>query len=697
MPRGENRPSVLLSRDENDQVFSLIGPKCQSLATAVVQLFTTEGPAHSEWKKKDTGVLCLVKDNAKRSYFFRIYCLYRKSMIWEHEVYMQIEYKSPRPYLHTFEAEEYMTAFNFANEDEARVLRNILIEKIELRKQRREERRQRSMLATRANSGASHNSHSTTNSAPRHNGVAHTPPPAPSPVPAPMPKANLGGETLLSLQATCVSPYNTLNSAPRHNGVAHTPPPAPSPVPAPMPKANLGGYMCIPLQHFEQRAEAQWRRAPAAARALARARAHAQGQPGRSLQATCVSPYNTLNSAPRHNGVAHPPPPAPSPVPAPMPKVRHCCMRSLQATCVSPYNTLNSAPRHNGVAHPPPPAPSPVPAPMPKANLGGGGYSMKSSGNKKKPTRKLTKADIGSPKDFKHISHVGWDANKGFDVENLPEEEMRSFFSKAGVSETQLQDQATRQFIYDFINTHGGLDAVKEELHDVHKPVKAPMLERGVTPAPPPAPAPPVPSRSPAPSHPPAPPSRAPPPPPARGVPPPPPASAPPPPRTAPPPRPTQPPSTAPPSVPPPPPPPAPGAPPPPPPPPAPLAPPPPPAPPAPPGMPPAGLGAPAPMDPRAALMESIRSGNKGLKHVEVPAKAPVVEDSRSNLLSEIRQGVELRAVSRSTSNSDSSAQVCGDGLAGALARALQERNRAIHSSDSEDSDATTSDGEWDD
>lgn len=29
MPRGENRPSVLLSRDENDQVFSLIGPKCQ--------------------------------------------------------------------------------------------------------------------------------------------------------------------------------------------------------------------------------------------------------------------------------------------------------------------------------------------------------------------------------------------------------------------------------------------------------------------------------------------------------------------------------------------------------------------------------------------------------------------------------------------------------------------------------------------
>ncbi|XP_028158926.1 wiskott-Aldrich syndrome protein-like [Ostrinia furnacalis] len=628
MPRGENRPSVLLSRDENDQVFSLIGPKCQSLATAVVQLFTTEGPAHSEWKKKDTGVLCLVKDNAKRSYFFRIYCLYRKTMIWEHEVYMQIEYKSPRPYLHTFEAEEYMTAFNFANEDEARVLRNILIEKIELRKQRREERRQRSMLAARANSSSSNTA---VNSAPRHNGVAHTPPPAPVPAPAPMPKANLGDIVLGNLLSN-----TAVNSAPRHNGVAHTPPPVPAPAPAPMPKANLGDRLC--------RAEAT------------------QGQSG--SRANSSSSNTAVNSAPRHNGVAHTPPPVPAPAPAPMPKTGNVVAKwssnSLApvATSGSTINTVNRAPRHNGVVHTPPPVPAPAPAPMPKANLGGGDYSMKASG-KKKPTRKLTKADIGMPKDFKHISHVGWDANKGFDVDNLPEEEMRSFFSKAGVSETQLQDHATRQFIYNFINTHGGLDAVKEELHENHKPSKAtPMPPPPPTPAPP---APPVPSRSPAP-HPPAPPSRAPPPPPARGVPPPPPTSAPPPPRTAPPPRPLQPPPPAMPAGAPPPPPPAPGA-----------------------------------LDPRAALMESIRSGNKSLKPVEVSAKPPVVEDSRSNLLSEIRQGVELRAVSRSTSNTASdSSRACGDGLAGALARALQERNRAIHSDSDSDSDET-SDGEWDD
>ncbi|XP_047540366.1 neural Wiskott-Aldrich syndrome protein-like [Vanessa atalanta] len=512
MPRGENRPSVLLSRDENDQVFSLIGPKCQSLATAVVQLFTTEGPAHSEWKKKDTGVLCLIKDNSKRSYFFRIYCLYRKSMIWEHEVYLQIEYKSPRPYLHTFEAEEYMTAFNFANEDEARALRNILIEKIELRKQRREERRQRSMLVPRANSASSYTS-------------------------------NLSSSS---------------NPSARVNGVSAAPP-APTPPPPPL-----------------------------------------------------ALPAHTAKT-----------------------------------------NTLSS-------------------------------YTLKGS-SKKPKGRKLTKADIGTPKDFVHVSHVGWDANKGFDVD-LPDDEMQSFLAKAGITDKQLKNQATRQFIYDFICSHGGADAVKEELHDTPK-IKE--NSRGV--APPAAPpAPPVPARAPH-AIPPAPPSRAPPPPPARVVPPapPPPASLAP--RNPPPPRPLQPPASAPPSVPPPPPPPT--------------APPPPPAaPPAPPPTPPAPPPPPPPdsagSDPRSALMESIRSGNKSLRHVEVGSKTSLNDDSRSNLLSEIRQGINLRSVRRSSSSGEErSASSAGEacGLAGALQRALQERARAIHSSESEDSDNTTSDGEWDD
>lgn len=41
---------------------------------------------------------------------------------------------------------------------------------------------------------------------------------------------------------------------------------------------------------------------------------------------------------------------------------------------------------------------------------------------------------------------------------------MKDFFLRAGVSESQLRDKETRDFIYDFIKNHGGVNAVKEAL-----------------------------------------------------------------------------------------------------------------------------------------------------------------------------------------------------------------------------------------
>lgn len=50
-----------------------------------------------------------------------------------------------------------------------------------------------------------------------------------------------------------------------------------------------------------------------------------------------------------------------------------------------------------------------------------------------------------------------------------------SFYFKAGVSEKQLQDKDTREFIYDFINKHGGREAVQEEVQKTsRKPAPAP-------------------------------------------------------------------------------------------------------------------------------------------------------------------------------------------------------------------------------
>ncbi|CAG0882204.1 unnamed protein product [Darwinula stevensoni] len=157
--------------------------------------------------------------------------------------------------------------------------------------------------------------------------------------------------------------------------------------------------------------------------------------------------------------------------------------------------------------------------------------SMPSNGNKgnKKSRKKsktgkrvITKDDIGLPSNFQHVSHVGWDPNRGFDLDNV-DPQLKEFFYKAGVSETHLKDQETRRFIYDFIETHGGLEAAMQEVQDVGI---------GRPPLPPQQPPPPVPSRHnqtmmdsaarrPTVAPPPTPPSRQkpPPPPPTRGVP----------------------------------------------------------------------------------------------------------------------------------------------------------------------------------
>ncbi|XP_077293677.1 actin nucleation-promoting factor WAS-like isoform X2 [Arctopsyche grandis] len=515
----ESRSSILLSKEENELIFKLVGSRCQSLATAVVQLFMTEGPAHNQWYKRDTGILCLIKDNQRKSYFFRIFCMQRKAMIWEHEVYTQIEYKNPRPFLHTFEAEDCMIAFNFASDDEAFILKNSLTEKIELRKQKREERRQQRLQNTTRTSG------------------------------------DVSKFSIVVNKAPAITPALPLQPNPPPN---------------------------IPVN---------------------------------------VSPAPITNTH-LHNG----------------------------SSTLMPFQK-------------------------------GFGASYLKSANKKPKGRKITKDDIGLPSDFKHVSHVGWDANKGFDIENLPERDMKDFFLRAGVSESQLRDKDTRDFIYDFIKNHGGVNAVKEALFEDEEETTTneliPTAQLGRAPMPPPVPArnpnmpvtplpivPPVRDTSGS-RHAPPPPSRAPPPPPPpsqRQLPPPPQVGA----MATPPP---PPPPPIPPAA-------------------APMAPP---AAPVPPPI----SGAPPPLpDIRSALMESIRGG-KPLKRVEVDRK-PVGDDKRGDLLCEIRQGIELRPVSINANNDDrkSTSQA---GLAGALARALEERSKAIHSDSSNSDDDTTSDGdEWD-
>ncbi|XP_006633452.1 WASP like actin nucleation promoting factor a isoform X2 [Lepisosteus oculatus] len=318
--------------------------------------------------------------------------------------------------------------------------------------------------------------------------------------------------------------------------------------------------------------------------------------------------------------------------------------------------------------------------------------------------KKLTKADIGTPSNFQHIGHVGWDPNTGFDLNNL-DPELKNLFDLCGISEAQLKDKETSKVIYDFIEKKGGVEAVKNELRRQAPP---PPPSRGGPPPPPPpphssgppppppargrgAPPPPPPSRAPTAAPPPPPPSRPgigappPPPPPTRNhlPPPPPPSHA----------------SLAPPAPPPPPPPPssAPaglgsGVPPPPPPPPPLPGPPPPPA----PAMDSEPLE--SPLGGKSALLDQIREGTQ-LKKVEQNNK-PASNTGRDALLDQIRQGIQLKTVSDGPDSAPPTPAPTS-GIVGALMEVMQKRSKAIHSSDEDEDDDEEEDfeddDEWDD
>jgi Wiskott-Aldrich syndrome protein len=257
-------------------------------------------------------------------------------------------------------------------------------------------------------------------------------------------------------------------------------------------------------------------------------------------------------------------------------------------------------------------------------------------GKKDKRKQKLTKEDIGAPSNFQHVQHIGWNPNTGFDLENV-DPNLIKFFEVAGVSQEQLTDQDTRTFIYDFIDRHGGIDAAIQE-------VKRPPPSKPSVPPPPPR----------------------------RSIPPPPP-----------PPLPTSVPAAVPP---PPPPPPMPSS--------APVPPP----------M-PSAKATPAPQpvanDTRSALMDQIRKG-RALNHVEPDSESVKSntsnDDPRNALMNQIRQGVGLRSVEINAGKADrKSGPAEAGGLAGALARALQERARAIGQTDESDNNSESDEDEWED
>lgn len=50
----------------------------------------------------------------------------------------------------------------------------------------------------------------------------------------------------------------------------------------------------------------------------------------------------------------------------------------------------------------------------------------------------------------------------------------KKLFDSAGITEKELEDEETSQFIYDFIEKHGGIDKAAEEMENLGKPPPPP-------------------------------------------------------------------------------------------------------------------------------------------------------------------------------------------------------------------------------
>lgn len=295
--------SQFLNNEDSTIVVKILGPRCPSLATSVVQIYMSDATTgHARWNKRSCGVACLVKDNPKRSYFIRVLDIDRKMIVFDQEIYNQFRYRTPRPYFHTFEAEDGQVGLNFADETEAAYFQAAIEDKLTERRLRRERR----MASKRQSQNGSTSQNGT--------------------------------------------PLNT--------------------------NSNL--KESLPINNQQQ---------------------------------------------PTHQDHANNPT---MPTNAPMP---------------------SSQPQQ----------------PIQQVHVPAHVYFHRPHDGKKKKKGKLRKEDISLPTNFQHISHVGWDPNKGFDLENV-DPKLKQFFSKAGVSERELQDKDTRDFIYDFIDKHGGIEAALLEV-----------------------------------------------------------------------------------------------------------------------------------------------------------------------------------------------------------------------------------------
>ena len=114
---------------------------------------------------------------------------------------------------------------------------------------------------------------------------------------------------------------------------------------------------------------------------------------------------------------------------------------------------------------------------------GGGlfGFGRKNTSSKK---GKIDASMISAPKNFEHVSHVGYSAQSGFSVENIPLE-WKLIFQKAGITDEQLQDKKQRKVVKQFMRDNANL--VSGTTQQAVASQSSPPQQRRAPPPPPPS------------------------------------------------------------------------------------------------------------------------------------------------------------------------------------------------------------------
>ncbi|XP_071772619.1 actin nucleation-promoting factor WAS isoform X1 [Centroberyx gerrardi] len=124
--------SDLLSVREKGVLFTLLGPQCKLVASAVAQVLVANKTkcGNLGWSCWGCGVVCLIEDNSMHSYFLRLYCVKRAKLLWEQEVYAPFKYTATCIFFHTFPSDDCQAGLNFADETEAEGFR-VAVESIQ--------------------------------------------------------------------------------------------------------------------------------------------------------------------------------------------------------------------------------------------------------------------------------------------------------------------------------------------------------------------------------------------------------------------------------------------------------------------------------------------------------------------------------------------------------------------------------------